>query len=281
MPQFFLNRIILPRTQQIVMFSDDAPEIEILKRVLRQKPSEELRKGQIWHIGNVIDVDENSLVFAVGRTARSKIEKLDADSGDFLEERSDVAPFTYAALDFTYQVLAIAHRAVLALKPTSIASRIESIINHSPILQEVGRVCEVRTISDPEDFISAVQDAYRVYALTVEFGRPNPWDAEEQFQKPMQNLLHEAEGKDGKATINGPDLKREVVEKLARVTSAAGRDAKLRYQPRHRSKTATKHLKGDTAKVSIENIETPENRQSLIDRVRDLYNKIRNQSGQL
>lgn len=275
MAEFFLNRIVLPRTNQLPIFGTDTVERDILKRIIEQKPSLELRSGQIWHIGNIVVIDNDSLMFAVGRTAKSKIERLDANSGDFIEERSDTAPFTHAVIDLNYQILAIASRSTLAPTPANIASRVAQIINQSPILTEAGRDCEVLPISDPEDFIATVQSAYRLYVLTIEFGRPNPWDADEQFQKPMQNLLREADGKAGKTTVNGNNLNREVVEKIARSTSASGRDAKIHYQQHHRGRTAIKHLKGDTAKLRFdEDAAQPEAKQKLISLVRDLYNSI-------
>lgn len=59
MPEFTLFKIsVLPRTPGQPALFGDRPRPEVLRDIIESLPSFELRKGGIWHVGNVAKIDE-------------------------------------------------------------------------------------------------------------------------------------------------------------------------------------------------------------------------------
>jgi hypothetical protein len=71
---------------------------------------------------------------------------------------------------------------------------------------------EIRPIPDPEGFLRALNTAYRVSRFTATFRGPNPFDADEHFQKPLAVYLSAAKGVKGRTQIQGEDLNRKVLQ---------------------------------------------------------------------
>jgi hypothetical protein len=109
-------------------------------------------------------------------------------------------------------------------------------------------VVEVRPIPDPEGFLKAIDAAFRVMRFSATFSGPNPFDADEFFQKPLSVYLSAANGEKGKATISGEDLNREVLVEVTRSSAATGNEASARIQRTRRQKATTINLRGDPVK---------------------------------
>ena len=74
MLEFQMFRIKVYPSPQGFLFEPPKTPSEILKDVILSLPSAELRKGMIWHIGNLSPIKEGGLYFRIGRTTKSTLE---------------------------------------------------------------------------------------------------------------------------------------------------------------------------------------------------------------
>lgn len=70
MPSIYLFRLKAIKAAQGALFEKRISREEFLTSVIESKPSEELREGYIWHVGNVLKVGKDGLLFAAGRTTK-------------------------------------------------------------------------------------------------------------------------------------------------------------------------------------------------------------------
>lgn len=275
-PQFFLFRIKVIGGDQPSMFEDEQVPSTIITKLVRSKPSVQLRQGHTWHIGNVTSVEGLGLFFALGRTTSSTVERYNQDTQDFVEEDFEASPYTYILFDIDYQILAIAHKQKLSLTAKSTANQLSKLLNDVLNLgTPTDRRIEISTISDPSSFLTTMLEAYAVKRLTFEFGRPNPWDADRDIQQPLQSYLRQIEGDKGATTVEGSDLNRSTAEEIIKATAATGNDAKARIKKSADSGVTTIKLQGNPASMVGEEVETEEGRVDIFRRLRELYLNIR------
>ena len=129
-----------------------------------------------------------------------------------------------------------------------IANRLQELLSLATIAKKNEITVQVRPIPNPDGFIKAITEAFRVFSFTATFGGPNPFDADAYFQKPLSVYLSAANGEEGRTIINGEDLNREVLREVTRSTAATGNEASARIQKFKRQKAITINLKGDPIK---------------------------------
>ncbi|MFE8072598.1 hypothetical protein QQM79_16180 [Marinobacteraceae bacterium S3BR75-40.1] len=275
MDRFFLYRLKAIQKKQKSLFSENISKREFVFNLLTSKPSEELRSGYVWHIGNVTEIPEGGLFFAVGRTTRASQEKYDERTGDFVQVDDEESPFTYAIYDQKIGALALAPKSKLAPTTKGIARNLEKLLNASLYTKENGVRIEVVEIPDPEGFIAQLHSAYAVVGFKMEFGEPNPFDVEKDFHAPMEELLSETGGDKGATNIKGQDMDRDTLETLSRSVASVGNDASARVRKAQGERPTTKHLKGDPASFLVEEFGVPENVAGILLKLRDTYRRIR------
>jgi hypothetical protein len=275
MEKIYLYRLKATRLEQSPLFSANVSRREFIFNLLESKPSEELRRGYIWHIGNVSKVSDDGLTFAVGRTTIASKEKYDEDTGDFIEVDDEESPFTFAFYDQKVGVLGLSPKHKLAPTTKGIARNLENLLNASPYSKDNGVCIEIGEISDPETFIQQLHEAYAVVGFRMEFGEPNPFDVEKDFHAPMEALLNETGGDKGATIIKGEDLEREPLELLIRSVASVGSNASARMRKQAGDRPVTKHLKGDPACVLVDAVSIPEKAAGIVLKLRDAYGKIR------
>lgn len=275
MEKIYLYRLKATRLEQSPLFSANVSRKEFIYNLLRLKPSEELRSGYIWHIGNVSEVSDDGLTFAVGRTTIASQEKYDEGTGDFIEVDDEESPFTYVFYDQKFGVLGLSPKYKLAPTTKGIARNLEKLLNASPYSKDNGVRIEIGEISDPETFIQQLHEAYAVVGFKMEFGEPNPFDVEKDFHAPMEALLNETGGEKGFTTLQGEDLEREPLEELTRSVASVGNNASARIRKKAGDRPVTKNLKGDPASVLVEEAGIREKAVDVVRRLRDAYQRIR------
>jgi hypothetical protein len=246
--EYSLFRVKFIKPTQKSLFNENITPKELLKSAVLQKPSAELRAGYHWHIGNVQLFNDSRGYFAIGRTTVSSIEKFDEISGNFVEEETEESPYTHCVFDSSIGFIGIAKKPNLSQNTKGIVNRLEELLSLTDGVIENNITVEVRPIPDPDGFLKAITEAYRVYSYTASFRGPNPFDADEHFQKPLSVYLSAANGQKGKATINGDDLNREVLTEVTRSTAATGNEASARIQKNKKQKAMTVNLRGDPIK---------------------------------
>ena len=273
MLEFQLFRIKVYPPKQRDFLRKDTSRSEILKDTIISLPSGELRKEVIWHIGNVKGVDDNGLYFRIGKTLPSKIELY--KDGNFIEQKFETAPYTHVILDVVLEVCAIAKKTKLSPKPSGIASQFIRLLNKSEEAKKFNATFEIDAISDPEDFISYLQEAYVISKFWVTFSKPNAFDVNEDFIRPMQKLLKESDGEKGKSEVKGESLNIESLSELARSAATTGDDASAEMRLEPQSKKIRKYLKSKLVNIQCTEFEDVEQKKGFLTRIRNLYQKIR------
>ncbi|MEO8007495.1 MAG: hypothetical protein ABI728_03100 [Betaproteobacteria bacterium] len=280
MLEFQLFRIKVFPSQQRKLFEGERTRPQILREVIESLPSAELRAGLTWHLGNVTPVDDASLYFRIGRTSTSTLEIFDEEKGSFIDQEFETAPYTHVILDVEIELCAIAKKPRLSPTTGGIARRLIRLLNESERAVQLQAAFQIEDINDPEDFISYLKEAYSISKFWVFFTRPNAWDANEHFVKPAQKLLEAADGEKGKIELKGQNLKAETLEAVARSAAATGDDAGAWIKPRQRARQVRKRLRGNPVNIQQDAVAEPEERKSLLHRMRELYQTIRGQDNE-
>lgn len=257
--EYHLFRVKFIKSHQELLFQGITAPERMLIAAISERPSVEAKAGYEWHIGNIREFSESTGYFAIGRTTSATIEKFDPDSGDFTEEELQESPYTHCVFDASIGFVGIAKKPNLSTSTRGIANRLEQLLSATNVVATSGVAVEVRPIPDPEGFLALIRSAFRVFRFSATFRGPNPFDADEHFQKPLSVYLSSANGTKGKATISGDDLDREVIGEVTRSTAATGNEASARIQKSRRQSPMTISLRGDPVKRSYnEDDHTPE-----------------------
>lgn len=279
MKNLWLFRIKVIEVKQGALFRSEQSRSDFLRNLIIRKPDGEIRKGYVWHIGNVSEVDASGLFFAIGRTTKTSKELYDEESGDFLAVEDEEAPFTNVFYDFSLSVLAIVPKARLSPSPKGVARSMEKLLNHQHDVADQGFRIEVAEIWDPEGFLQQIRQAYSVISFSVDFGKPNPFDVQKEFHEPMEKYLEASGGEAGRTTIRGEDLDRDTVEDVTRSVASSGKNASARLRREIGQRPVVRHIKGDPVVVSADENEM-DDRSGLLDRIRAAYERVRRRGGE-
>jgi hypothetical protein len=197
--QLFRLKVVRP-SQPSVWASPNATNAELVRRAIEARPEREFRRGFIWHIGNVAQMDATGIYFAFGRTTRATYSVFDANAHSFVEQEFDSAPYTHVLVDVELGVCAIAQKTQLAQYTDGIARQLARLLNETVVTYETGVRFSLDEIKDPYEFIQQIRSALSVLSFSISFTRPNAFDAAD-FQLPMERLLQESSGDSGQTTI--------------------------------------------------------------------------------
>jgi hypothetical protein len=276
MLEFELFRIQVYPPPQLKLFENPKSPSQILREVIDSLPEAKLRRGMIWHVGNVAVIDNHSLYFRLGRITPSTREIY--RNGKFEELTFEEAPYTHVLLDIDLELCAIAKKVKLGARTAPVARQLIRLLNKSEKNIEIQAEFEIRVINDPRDFLTHLQQAHTVSKFWVTFTKSNAWDADEDFYKPMQRLLSDTIGDQGKTEIEGPNLGRESLEELARSAASIGNDAGAILQPHPKSKKIRRSLKGSPAIYNTEeDISDDKTKEQMLKDIREVYNRVRHE----
>jgi hypothetical protein len=234
--EYHLYRIKFIKPAQRKLFPPELSASEIFKDALFEKPAMELRRNNVWHIGNIEYFDEQTGVFAIGRTTKTTIEKFDDNTGDFVEQQDDSGPYTFVIFDRSIGLLGIAKKIKVAPKTAAIARRIKGLFEKTSVVLEHDIEVRVDLIPDPNDFIEKIQSAYTIKRFKAHFTGPNPVDADELFQKPLSVYCQQMGGDQGTVEVVGNSLNEETVEAVAKSTASTGNTASAKIQTKRGSR---------------------------------------------
>lgn len=271
--EYSLFRVKFIRPKQAPLFDEALTPPQVFHQAISERPSGELRAGYNWHVGNLDFFSASSGYFAIGRTTNSKIEMFDVESGNFIEALFEESPYTHCLFNTSIGFVGIAKKPSLSHTTKGIASRLEDLLSRTEVVSRNGLTVEIRPIPDPEGFLNTINEAHRVFRFTATFRGPNPFDADEFFQRPLSVYLSAANGTKGKAIINGEDLDREVITSITRSTAATGNEASARVQKTPKQKTITVNLRGDPIKRKYD--EEDHDLHRVLDDLTNLYSQIR------
>lgn len=273
MLQFHLFRTLVAIPDQVPLFEPARERGPILGKALRSLPSVEGRRGSIWHVGNLVEIDASAFSFRLGRTTKTTLALY--EEGEFVDRDFDTAPYTHAVLDVDLELFAVAHNPKIAKTAVGIARQFAKLLRESEPGKQAGIDVDVHPMSDPVDFIKHLADAYEVNRFWITFSPPNPLDADRDFHKPMQKLLKDACGQKGRTEIAGESLDATSLEELARSAAATGENASAYLRPQESAEGITRTLRGNPAVISVEEDVPEQRREELLARLRGFYERIR------
>ena len=272
--EFGLYRIKVVRPFQEELFALDVPAPELVRAAIRWQDEMRDRKGG-WHIGNIEEISDRALFFALGRESQSKIPVRSPDTGDFGEQEVESAPFTHVFLDVELELCAIENRTILAVNTDAMARQLARLLNEWPESANSDLRFAVVPIKYPDAFLEALEGAYAITSFTVFFTRPNPSDVEEEFMRPMERLAQKSDALYGSTTVRGESLDVETLKELTRSAAASGDDAKARVRLARGKRPVQRSLKGANARLTQEALETPGEKTGFLERLRETYHQIR------
>jgi hypothetical protein len=272
--EYSLFRAKFIKPQQVSFLHAGLSPKDLFLQALNERSSGEHRSGFIWHIGNIKYFSEDTGYFAVGRTTKSTIEKFDDSTGNFVEEELDESPYTHCVFNAHIGFIGVARKASLASTAKGVASRIEQLLASASVIADNNVTVEIAPIPDPVGFLHALDSAYRVIRFAATFHGPNPFDADEHFQKPLSIYLASANGEKGSAQIQGEDLNRAVLQDVTRSTAATGNEASARIIKGKSQKSITINLKGDPIKRRYD--EDEHQPEVVLADLTNLYHRVRN-----
>lgn len=275
--QFQLFRVRVVRSSQGSLFPAGSafnPSL-LLADAIRQKPSTERRTGYTWHIGNVATVDANGLYFRIGRTTKATTSSYDEEQRDFVDIDTTDAPYTHVLCDAALEVCAIARNYDLAPDSESISKQLQRLLN----LSRTGSFdyeFEISVISDPSSFLADLRSAHAIKRFMVTFTRPNAWDVNEVFTKPLERFSEETGASKGKVEIKGKALDPIALEDVARSAAAKGDDAEATIQKSKNAKPKKRKLKGNPVTIKEDgDVKDDEQRKAVLSDVREAYGEVR------
>jgi len=250
--EYNLYRAKMIRPKQGVLFCVNDTSEKLFLRALQERPSIEMRRNYIWHIGNISMLTESQGYFSIGRTTLTTLAQFDDQSGDFIDVPGENSPYTQVIFDSSIGVLAISKKPLLAPTTKGLASALERLLQSTKIVFENEIDVEISIIPDPTNFLEHVYAAFAVKKFSATFTGPNPFDADEYFQKPLSVYAKAADASGGKTTIAGEELNKDVVVSVAKSTAATGNKASARIQEKQGETCITVNMLGDPVKMIYE-----------------------------
>lgn len=273
----FRVKVLLPGDP--TLFAGSMTPSEVLEAMILERPTARAWNRQVWHIGNVERIDENGVYFALGRTARTTRPVLDENTGNFVENEFDHAPYTHVVLDLPTEVCAIARRGELAPTTEAIGNRLERVLAATRLAGELHAVVQVSPVSDPSRFLEDLRAAYAIRSFTFTVTRPNAFDIEKDIVKPLEEYTREAGADTGSTTVRGQALKLEPLEDIARSAAATGDNASARLKLNQRGRAVVRRLRGDAAAINHLDVDSREEKAGLLAKLRAQYRRIRGSEG--
>ena len=250
--EYHLYRVKFVKPAQLALFRPEMTARSVFEEALAERPSLQLREGNVWHIGNIEQITEDAGRFAVGRTTTTTVEKFDSATGNFTELRDDSGPYTYVYFDSRIGLLGIGKRTKVAADVKAVARKLQSLLSRAQVVAASGVTVRVDLIPDPESFLEKLHSAYSVKRFKAAFTGPNPIDADELFQKPMSYYCQQLGADEGAVTVKGESLDDDAVAAVAKSTAATGNSASALIQVEKGSRPIPISFKGDARRVLID-----------------------------
>ncbi len=273
MLEYSLFRVKMIRPKQTSFLTDDRSPSTIFEAAIRDRPSADIGVNRRWHLGNLEFFNPAQGYFALGRTTSATVTKFDEGSGKFVEQELSDSPFTHCVFDTRIGFVGIARKAKIARSAKGLANKLQLLLQETdPVRMNEVEVI-ISPISDPDGFLKSLDRSYRIFRFSATFTGPNPFDADEHFQKPLSVYCNAANAKKGKAAIFGDNLDKNVIQEVARSTAATGNKATAQIKKRKSLPPVTISLEGDPLKRSYD--EGTHDPREVVEDLSETYQRVR------
>lgn len=271
----FIFKIKFIKSEQPLLPFSDITTSEMFKIALKQKPKIPSKYSDaIWHIGNIVYVDEFSGTFRFGKQTPSEFPVFDENSKDFTTENVTEAPNCLVYFNLEYELLGISSSSSLKLDKDEIASRLKEVLQNTRTVLESETTVEISPVKSPKTFIEHLKSAYKIKRFTIKFSGPNPFDADSTFHKPQSAYLKAIGGKEGVTSVSGDNLNTDICVIMAKSVSGTGNDASAGIQETSSDSTHKISLSQSPLKINLteDDIDKPKN---IIEKILDAYRNVK------
>lgn len=270
--EFHLYRAKFIKSSQMPLLAKELTPADIFIGAIKSKPNFHVNETSIWHIGNIHYINDLSGSFAVGKTTKATVEKYDEESGDFVDEVGDSAPYTKVIFDCRIGLLGIAKKSKLASDAKALSRKVKELFENSKIVLDTEVEVKIDQIVDPEGFIEKLKSSYAIKKFKATFTGPNPIDADELFQKPLSVYCQEMGALSGNLEVQGDSLNEEVAEAVAHSTAATGNTATARIVRKKGNKPIPITMKGSAVVVPVDEVSST---GEALEQILEKYQEIR------
>ncbi len=221
MSRVFLYRVKFVRGVIVSLFDEGISPSDLFLLSLREIEGKSSPEKD-WVIGGLEFYSELSGKFSIGKHMISELDNFDSDEKVFKRNSVDDYPNTLCFFDAELGLLGITSKFQLSSDTGVIARKIGSIVGSSLEVTRRNIFVEVEPIRDPEGLVDKIRKCYKVKSFSASFTRPNPYDADKYFQKPLSVYCQSINGIKGTAKISGDDLDKDVLIEVTRSTVSTG-----------------------------------------------------------
>lgn len=267
--KFYLFRVRFIRDHQQDILDDGATPENIFLEAIREKPSTKLPRGAEWKLANLHEIGVDGGCFAVGRISSASMEKFDYDANEFIEQKDHQGPFSLIFYNNKIGFVAIEDKSKVNSKVEATAKRLSDLLSSSSAVRTRNIKCVVDKIVDPEGFIQKIENSTHVLKFRAYFTGPNPIDADEIFQKPLEVYAAETRADRGVVEVSGSNLNKKNLIAITRSNAATGNNVTATLEKD--GIVSTIPLKGITA-----NFNAPvEDLVNVFNKMRQRYEQVR------
>lgn len=231
--------------------SSRSPSV-IITQSIEAKPTADVGRGSEWHIGNVKELDEGGIAFAMGRTQAVTAQQFDEATHDFTEEETTRAPFTFGVFDPELQVCGVIRKAGVSQNTKEIAGKLETLLNAARFARESNSQIIVEPIPDPVNFMQAIRSAQAVLRFSFTVSRPNPLDVDRLIQGPAKEFTKKVDGERTRVETEGADLDKEAIQDVTNAVAADGEQAAATIRLKEGGPPKRVHLTGNAVTERVE-----------------------------
>jgi hypothetical protein len=250
--------------------------VSIITRSIKAKPTADVGRGSDWHIGNVKELDEGGLSFAMGRTQAVTSPQFDESTHDFVEEEAMRAPFTFGVFDPELQVCGVIRKAGVSQSTNEIAGKLSKLLNAAPFAREANAVIVVEAIPDPINFMQAIRSAQAVLRFSFTVARPNPIDVDRLIQGPAKEFTEKVAGDRTRVETEGADLNKDAIEDVTNAVAADGEQAAATIRPKEGGPPKRVYLAGNPVTERVEPGPNSSVLSAVLEGARRGYRRVRN-----
>jgi len=246
---------------------------EIFRQTISSLPSAEFRRGNVWHIGNLQQIDDDWGYFRFSKSARTKVEIY--TDGKFVDAQFEAAPYTHVLVHYPLEIIAIAKKPKLSPNVLNIAKRLRRILEFSNKATELHAHFEISIINDPQSFIHLLNTAYSITRFSYEFDRKNLFDVDQDFFLPLEKAIAAVNGKKGIAVLKGDELRKEPLEAIARSAASSGNEVSATIKKARNSRKLCKKMKGNPAAIQVGDLSSPRDLKKAAAETLEKYEQVR------
>ncbi|NTY02070.1 hypothetical protein [Deinococcus sp. JMULE3] len=229
-----------------------------------------------WRTADLTIIDDDGVYFTFGRKSSISVVEYDPSTGKFEDGLAENWPIVHIFLDARIGLVAISRNGRLSRGSETVANRLKDMLASFEAIRGFWDV-DLKAIPDPEGFIEKLNQAFAIKKFSFEFWRPNPFDIDEDLQKPLEEYLLQAGGYKGEVEIEGVKLDPEIIEAQARSAIASSTETKALIQEEANGGTiaiSSKDNKFETREISFDVANFDDLRRSL-EVIREAYSNIR------